>query len=158
VAGIVARAAAQPHPRADPPTPETGAHRAFFRSTESAAETIGVAALSAGVREAVDIERAINSFAEQPDGGLIPLPHPLTSNNRDMIIALAARHRLPAVYPFRYFATAGGLLSLRLRRDGLVAKIGHVRRPYFARRQTGESARVFSILTDRLVFRVAPNP
>jgi putative ABC transport system substrate-binding protein len=42
---------------------------------------------------------------------LIPLPHPLTSNNRDLIIALAARHRLPAVYPFRYFATAGGLLS-----------------------------------------------
>jgi putative ABC transport system substrate-binding protein len=91
--------------------PETAAHRAFFRSIQSAAETIGIAAVSADIREAVDIERAINSFAEQPDGGLIPLPHPLTSNNRDMIIALAARHRLPAVYPFRYFATAGGLLS-----------------------------------------------
>jgi putative ABC transport system substrate-binding protein len=91
--------------------PETAAHRAFFRSIESAAETIGIAAVSAGIRDAVDIEQAINSFAEQPDGGLIPLPHPLTSNNRDLIIALAARHRLPAVYPFRYFAAAGGLLS-----------------------------------------------
>jgi putative ABC transport system substrate-binding protein len=45
------------------------------------------------------------------DEGLVVLPSPVTINNRDSIIALAARHRLPTVYPYRFFAAAGGLLS-----------------------------------------------
>jgi putative ABC transport system substrate-binding protein len=90
---------------------ETAAHRAFLRSIESAAEKLGISPAAAGIGDAVDLEGAITSFAEQPNGGLIALPHPLTSNNRDMIIALGAQYRVPAVYPFRYFATAGGLLS-----------------------------------------------
>jgi putative ABC transport system substrate-binding protein len=53
----------------------------------------------------------IESFAREPHGGLMVLPDVSTANNRDLIIALAARHRLPAIYPFRYFATSGGLLS-----------------------------------------------
>ena len=48
---------------------------------------------------------------QQRDGGLIVLPHPYTMANRGSIIILAAGHRLPAVYPFRYFATEGGLMS-----------------------------------------------
>ena len=91
--------------------PETAAHRAFLRSIESAAEKLGISPVAAGIGEAADLKGVISSFAEQPNGGLIALPHPLTSNNRDMIIALVAQYRLPAVYPFRYFATAGGLLS-----------------------------------------------
>jgi ABC-type uncharacterized transport system substrate-binding protein len=51
------------------------------------------------------------AFAREPDGGLMVLPDVSTANNRDLIIALAARHRLPAVYPFRYFAASGGLFS-----------------------------------------------
>ena len=46
-----------------------------------------------------------------PDGGLVLLPDPTNTLHRDLIIALAARHRLPAVYPFRLFVTAGGLMS-----------------------------------------------
>jgi putative tryptophan/tyrosine transport system substrate-binding protein len=91
--------------------PETAAHSAFRRTLEAASAALGLELTPAGIREPGDIERAIASFADQPNGGLIPLPHPLTVNNRDTIIGLAARHRLPAVYPFRYFATAGGLLS-----------------------------------------------
>jgi putative ABC transport system substrate-binding protein len=91
--------------------PETAAHRAFLRSIETAAEMLKIAVIPAEIRNPSDIERAIGSLAGQSDSGLIPLPHPLTSNSRDIIIALAERYRLPAVYPFRYFATAGGVLS-----------------------------------------------
>jgi putative ABC transport system substrate-binding protein len=56
------------------------------------------------------MERAISAFAELPDGGLIITPHPNNIANRISIIILAAGHHLPAIYPFRCFATAGGLL------------------------------------------------
>jgi putative ABC transport system substrate-binding protein len=91
--------------------PETAAHRAFYRTIEAAASKLGVALTPAAIRHSSDISPAIASFAAGPNGGLIPLPHPLTADNRDTIIALAARHRLPAVYAFGYFASAGGLLS-----------------------------------------------
>jgi putative tryptophan/tyrosine transport system substrate-binding protein len=63
------------------------------------------------VHDGVEIERAVAGFAKEPDGGLIVLPHPNTVANRALIIILAARHRLPAVYPYRYFAIDGGLMS-----------------------------------------------
>jgi len=91
--------------------PETAAHRAFLQTIESAAKALGIASVAAAIREVADIERAITTFTEQANGGMIPLPHPLTSNNRELIIALAARYRLPAISPFRYFATAGGVVS-----------------------------------------------
>jgi len=59
---------------------------------------------------AADIERAIESFAHIPDGGLILPPDTTTIVHRDLIIALAARHKLPAVYPDRHFVAAGGLM------------------------------------------------
>jgi putative ABC transport system substrate-binding protein len=58
-----------------------------------------------------DIEPALAKFAQEPSGGLIVLPTPVNSSARDRIFALAARYRLPAVYPFRYYATGGGLMS-----------------------------------------------
>src|SRR5262245_17163718 len=57
------------------------------------------------------MERAITAFARDPAGGLIVVANPLTSVRRDLIIALAARHRLPAVYAFAHFVSAGGLIS-----------------------------------------------
>jgi putative ABC transport system substrate-binding protein len=60
-----------------------------------------------GKAPAVDVR----SGASQPGGGLILFPHPKTIANRGSVIILAALHRLPAVYPFRYFATEGGLMS-----------------------------------------------
>jgi ABC-type uncharacterized transport system substrate-binding protein len=77
-----------------------------------------VAALSAAVelfetpvRDSTEIERAIDAFARKSNGGLIVLPDASTASHRELIIALAARHRLPAVYPNRFFAVDGGLIS-----------------------------------------------
>src|SRR5215469_6513680 len=74
------------------------------------------AAPSFGVRvTAVDmhseIESVIGDFAHEPNGGLIVLPGPFINDHRESIIALAARHHLPAIYPFRFFVANGGLVS-----------------------------------------------
>jgi len=63
------------------------------------------------VRDAREIELAIATFARSSNGGLIVTASGLAAAHRDLIVALAARHRLPAVYPFRYYATSGGLIS-----------------------------------------------
>jgi putative tryptophan/tyrosine transport system substrate-binding protein len=60
--------------------------------------------------DAADIERSIESFASVPNSGLILLPDSTLIVHRDRIVALAARHRLPAVYPDRQFVAAGGLI------------------------------------------------
>ena len=62
------------------------------------------------LRDVGEIERAIVDFAGSPNGGLVVLPSGLSSVHRELIIELAARHRLPAVYPFRYFVEDGGLI------------------------------------------------
>ena len=58
-----------------------------------------------------EIESAVTAFAAEPDSGLIAAPHAVTFANRDVIVALAARFRLPAVYAFRNFTASGGLVS-----------------------------------------------
>ena len=83
----------------------------FWRPLEAAAPSFAVAPISAGVRNTDELERMADAFAREPNGGLVVLPDVSTTNHRGLIIALAARHHLPAVYPFRYFATSGGLLS-----------------------------------------------
>jgi putative ABC transport system substrate-binding protein len=64
-----------------------------------------------GGRDAADFERGIEQFAREPNGGLIILPSPNTLVHRRAIMARAARHRLPAIYPYGFFAREGGLLS-----------------------------------------------
>ena len=64
-----------------------------------------------GGRDAGDIERTVTKFAGGSNRGLIAIGSPFLNNNRDLIISLAARHRLPTVYSFRYFVAAGGLIS-----------------------------------------------
>ena len=63
------------------------------------------------VESATDIERTIESLARTPNGSLVLPPDGTTILHRDLIVALAARHRLPAVYAFRFFVIAGGLMS-----------------------------------------------
>ena len=84
---------------------------ATVRATEAAAPSFGVTVTAVDVQDGSQIERAVAKFADQPGGGLIVVPVPSTVANRALIIMLAARHRLPAIYPFRYFATEGGLIS-----------------------------------------------
>jgi putative ABC transport system substrate-binding protein len=83
----------------------------FWQPVEDAAPSFDVKPIQAPVRDVGEIEHAIETLARDGNGGLMVLPDISTTNYRDLIIALAARHRLPAVYPFRYFATSGGLIS-----------------------------------------------
>ena len=85
--------------------------RMFWQPVEDAAPSFDVEPIQAPVRDVGEIEHAIAAFARDANGGLMVLPDVSTTNHRDLIIALAARHRLPAVYPYRYFATSGGLMS-----------------------------------------------
>jgi putative tryptophan/tyrosine transport system substrate-binding protein len=83
----------------------------FIRPVEAAAPSFSVALIRAAVRDPVEVDRAFDALAREPNGGLMVLPDLSTANYREAIIALAARHRVPAVYPFRYFAASGGLMS-----------------------------------------------
>jgi putative tryptophan/tyrosine transport system substrate-binding protein len=80
-------------------------------AAKTAAAALTLELVPSPIETAADIERAIDSFAQSPDGGLLLPPDTTTLTHRDLVIARAARHRLPAVYPFRVFVTAGGLMS-----------------------------------------------
>ena len=82
-----------------------------FGAVQSAAQSIGVEVSPTGVRNTGDIEKAVMDFARLPAGGLIVTGSAPAAAHRDLIIALAGRYKLPAIYPFRYFAHSGGLIS-----------------------------------------------
>jgi putative ABC transport system substrate-binding protein len=91
--------------------PDTPAYVALWHWVEAAAAAIAVKVSAAGVHDAREIEQAITALAGQADGGLIVLPTPVTNGNHSLITDLAARHRLPAVYPWGFYAKGGGLAS-----------------------------------------------
>ena len=79
---------------------------------QAVAPSFGVELSPIDVRDGGEIERAITQFARGPNNGLIvPTSTGLAAGHRDLIITLAARHRLPAVYPYRYWVSSGGLIS-----------------------------------------------
>src|SRR5262249_5116869 len=83
---------------------------AYLQAIEAAAPAFGVELTRAGVRNAAEIEGVIDAFARSK-GALIVVPSAVGISHRDLIIALAALHRLPAVYPYRVFARSGGFLA-----------------------------------------------
>ena len=83
----------------------------FVRQVELTAPSFAVEWIVAAVHNDAELERAVADFAATPAGGLIILPDVFTVGHRDLIVALAARYRLPAVYPQRAFAVSGGLIS-----------------------------------------------
>jgi putative ABC transport system substrate-binding protein len=91
--------------------PKTSPYDYFVHSTKMAAPSLAIEAVPSPVANAADIEPAIAAFARVPHGGLVVLPDTTNNVQRDLIIALAARHRLPAVYTARLFVAAGGLMS-----------------------------------------------
>jgi putative tryptophan/tyrosine transport system substrate-binding protein len=93
--------------------PKTAAYYDYFlRGAEATAPSLGIELVPGRVENAAaDIERAIAAIARVPHGGMVVLPDSTTSINRDLIVALAARHHLPAVYSNRFFVDAGGLMS-----------------------------------------------
>ena len=82
-----------------------------FGAIQTTAESRGVAVTPIDVQDADEIERAVASFARSPNGGLIVTPSGSVSIHRDLIVALAARHKLPAIYAYRANITGGGLIS-----------------------------------------------
>jgi putative tryptophan/tyrosine transport system substrate-binding protein len=91
--------------------PEIRANVAFMRAGETSSAALGMTVSGAGVRNDADLERVLTQFAQEPNGGLIVTPSPLTATRRAVIIELAARLRLPAIYSFRFYAESGGLVS-----------------------------------------------
>ena len=82
-----------------------------FAAVQAVAPSLGVELSPVDVRDAPEIERAVTAFARSGNGGLIVTASAAATRHRDLIITLAARHKLPAVYAARYFVTAGGLIS-----------------------------------------------
>jgi putative ABC transport system substrate-binding protein len=83
----------------------------YLRAAEPLSQSLGMEVVPTFVENAAEIERSIELFARMPNGGLLVPPDVTTFTHRDLIIVLAARHGLPAVYAFRPVVEAGGLMS-----------------------------------------------
>jgi putative ABC transport system substrate-binding protein len=83
----------------------------MFAAIQAVAPLLSVEAVPVNMRNAAEIERSVESFARTPNGGLIPVSSAAAVRHRDLIVTLAARHKLPAVYWDRFFVAAGGLIS-----------------------------------------------
>jgi putative ABC transport system substrate-binding protein len=90
--------------------PDAAPNVGFYRAAVAAAPALGIEVVPLPVHNAAEIESGVATLA-QPNCGLNVVPHAVTVGNRDLIVGLAARHRLPAVYSDRSFAESGGLLS-----------------------------------------------
>ncbi|MFL4968010.1 MAG: ABC transporter substrate-binding protein [Xanthobacteraceae bacterium] len=91
--------------------PAISAGLGLLGAIQSVSPSVGVEVSPVDVRDAAEIERAVTVFARAPNGGLIVTGSALAVVRRDLIIALAARHKLPAIYFERFFVTGGGLVS-----------------------------------------------
>jgi putative tryptophan/tyrosine transport system substrate-binding protein len=83
----------------------------MLRSIEAAGRALRVQVSAATVTNVAEIEPAVEVFAQEPNGALIVLATPFSNAHRALLIALAAKHQLPAIYPYRYFVAEGGLAS-----------------------------------------------
>jgi putative tryptophan/tyrosine transport system substrate-binding protein len=83
---------------------------AQFAAIQAVAPLLGMELTAIDVRDPGEIERLITAFARLPNGGLIAVANPLTTVHRERIVTSAAAHQLPAVYPYRYFVSGGGLM------------------------------------------------
>jgi putative ABC transport system substrate-binding protein len=92
----------------DPATPDGIGQ---FAAIQAVGPSLGVELRPIGVREPVEIERAVTTISRESGSGLIVTASGLAIRYRELIITLAAKHRLPAVYPYRFFVTDGGLIS-----------------------------------------------
>jgi putative ABC transport system substrate-binding protein len=90
---------------------EDPAWAGYLRTVEVVAPRLGVKIFTALVRDALEIDQAIEAIARKPNSGLLVQPTSLTTVHHERIISLAGRHRVPAVYPLRLFATSGGLMA-----------------------------------------------
>jgi putative ABC transport system substrate-binding protein len=83
----------------------------WLNAIVAAAKPLGLRVSAIEIRHEDDLETALRSFAREPNAGLIVPPNPFASVQRQRLIELTSRHRLPTIYPFRFFVTGGGLMS-----------------------------------------------
>jgi putative ABC transport system substrate-binding protein len=114
--------------------PEFRGFSALWLTIKSVAPSFGLEAVALYGRDGEEIERAIERFRRQPNGGLIVLPTPVNSVQRQRIYSLATQHRLPAIYPFAFHAKSGGLVAYGFDAVDLFRRAG----PYVARILNGE--------------------
>jgi putative tryptophan/tyrosine transport system substrate-binding protein len=86
----------------------------LLRAMEASASTLGIQLTTVAARDAGEVERNMNAWGAEPNGGVVILPGNVTARNRELIIRLALQRQLPVVYPYRHFAAAGGLMSYGL--------------------------------------------
>jgi ABC-type uncharacterized transport system substrate-binding protein len=91
----------------------------YWDVLQAATQSLGVTFGKAAVEDDGGIARALEALAGEPAGGLIVMPDSFTMSHRETIVALAARHRVPTVYPFRVFPAQGGLMSYGMNRVGV---------------------------------------
>lgn len=91
--------------------PAIPANQALARSAESAAATAGMAVTAVASGDSAAFEAAVAGFADRRRAGIIVMPNPANTQNQSLIIETAARHRMPAMYPFAYYARNGGLIA-----------------------------------------------
>src|SRR5262245_43123877 len=91
--------------------PEEPAHVVFFKSAAALAPSLKVELVPLDVHDADQVERVLTAFATQRNGGIVVVPHAVTLTNSGLIVVLAARFGLPALYPSALFPKAGGLIS-----------------------------------------------
>jgi len=91
--------------------PSNPSQAPFLQAIKAAASSFRIELTPVGVRDAAEIKRTITAFAQQKNGALIAVPNAIINLHADLVIALANRHRLPAVYAIRSFASNGGLIS-----------------------------------------------
>jgi putative ABC transport system substrate-binding protein len=83
----------------------------YLKSAEAAAPSFKIKLAGLAVNSGAEIESTLATFAAEPNAGLIVAPNAIAFANGDLIVTLAARHRMPAIYPFAFYAEAGGLIS-----------------------------------------------
>ena len=91
--------------------PKTTSFADYVRDTKAMATSLGIEPMPGPVEKADDIERTIESFSQLPNCGLVIPPDATMVVHRNLIVELSIRHKLPAVFPFRFFVVAGGLMS-----------------------------------------------
>jgi putative ABC transport system substrate-binding protein len=92
-------------------SPDDPGSAGYLREGDILAHSLGVELVPVAGHTIAEVERLVGEFARKPNGGLIALPNAFTAAYREQIVALAALNHLPAVYPLRYYATSGGLVS-----------------------------------------------
>jgi putative ABC transport system substrate-binding protein len=92
-------------------SPETAPYDGYWQVFEAAARRLAVEPINAQISQPAEIEPIMIKLAGRPNGGLIVLPDNFTLTHRDLIIGLAERHRVPAIYPYRHYVERGGLIS-----------------------------------------------